>query len=126
MPSKDLMSIICIGNNNAYFSSLILHWPSLENDMRVEILLAREICFMNPSSLLYDSPNDLKYSFISDLSKSLSVCESQEQMHSVISDSSHLSGPDLFTVLLRRINVSLIPEWVLQLILVILSVSLHE
>lgn len=120
------MPIFCIGNNSAFFSSLILHWPSLEKDMRVEILLAREICFMNPSSLLYDSSKDLNYSFISELSKSLFVCESQEQMHSVITDSSPISGSDLFAVLLRRINISLIPEWVLQLILVILSFFLHD
>lgn len=109
------MTVLCLGNNLPFFTSLILQWVNKYPSLWIESLIAYELCQMNQKALLYDKPNSLDYSYITNLTSSLFHCPDHSSVHSFLEDNSKITAADLFAVILRRMNVSLVPEWVPRL-----------
>ena len=112
MPSSELIAVFCVGDNTPYFTSLVFMWYKKRKPLLTECMLANEILQMDYDSLLYGTSNHLNSQFISSLVSIFLRCENKSQLHSRIQDNASIRVEDLFAVLLRLLNSSLLPEWI--------------
>lgn len=111
MPDTDIMTIFCIGKNTPYFTSLVMKWTEPSAGFENECNLAMELYHMNVPRLFYSDLSQLNQSLVSSLSNAFLRCESRERMKQLIEDNTSVTGVEIFAVLLRIINVHLMPEW---------------
>ena len=109
------MTIFCTGKNTPFFTSLILQWAEHQNPLLTGCSLAIELYNMRVSQLFYAKSEMLNQQLVFSLSNACQRCDSHEKMHQLIQDNSLVTGVEVFAVLLRVINVSLMPEWASRL-----------
>ena len=119
-----MIAVFCVGDNLSYFTSLVFTWYKKQKPLLIECMLANEILQMDYQSLLYTKPNHLNSPFISSLVSSFLRCENKMQLHSRIQDNASIQVEDLFAVLLRLFNTSLLPEWIPRMMQVIAVIAI--
>ena len=118
------MSALCTNPNLAQFSSLIAHWP-LPSSSTANASVARFLSSIPHASLLYSSPSQLNEARI--LSTAATIAHlPPTAVPSFLSDNSTLSPQDLFAVLLRQLNLALLPDWISKLMHVQLFAVIQE
>ena len=121
-----MIAVFCVGDNLSYFTSLVFTWYKQQAPLLTECMLANEILQMDYQSLLYSKPNHLNSPFISSLVSVFLRCDNKIQLHSRIQDNASIRVEDLFAVMLRLLNTSLLPEWIPRMMQVLAVIVLYN
>ena len=105
------MSILCIGKNQSFFTSLILQWSSHHSSLESEFFLAYELAHMINPLYFYEQAGMIDFSRVTSIANSISLCHSADQVREYLQQSQTPAAYS-FSALLRRLNLCLLPDWI--------------
>lgn len=105
------MSIVCIGKNQSFFTSLILQWSKYHPSLESEFYLVCELAHMNNPLYFYEQAGMLDFSRVTSIANSISLCHSADQVKKYLQQS-QTPAAYCFSALLRRLNLCLLPDWI--------------